>query len=65
MGSLSNPDQDGKYTPDKIGLMGFFDGRQSIFLDSRTGSATFGLKDGTDMDGCIELIPGGTSKIAN
>jgi hypothetical protein len=65
MGALSNATESGYSAKDKVGIMGFHDGQQSIFLDSKTGNAYFGVEDGTDNDGCIELIPGGTSKIAN
>ena len=44
----------------KIGLMAYNQGTQTIFLDSQTGRAYFG-KSG---QGQIEMIPGGTSRIA-
>lgn len=66
MGSTTNT-KDGLYSDEKIGLIGYKDGKQSIFLDAKTGSATFGLPEEDDKynEGRIELIPGGTSKIAN
>lgn len=56
---------------DKTGLVGYYNGVQSVFIDSKTGSAYFGLPendtDTTDglNEGRIELIPGGVSKIGN
>ena len=52
---------------DKIGLVGYSNGKQSIFIDSRTGKTIFGLpEDDTDIsEGRIELNPGGVSKIGN
>ena len=63
----------------QIGLLGYSHGLQSIFLDSQTGEATFGLpggktltpegnilvpKEGDDYgEGRIELRPGGVSKV--
>ena len=65
---------------DKVGLVGYSNGQQSVFIDSRTGKAYFGLP-GDDIntlgvtndsnattgtnEGRIELIPGGVSKIGN
>lgn len=58
---------------EQVGLLGYSDGRQSIFLDAETGSATFGLAEADDRyqdsdssytEGRIELVPGGTSRIA-
>lgn len=69
MGSLSNKTESG-YSDEKVGLMGFSDGQQSIFLDAKTGSATFGLaSDGADSnnlytEGRIKLVPGGVSEIS-
>lgn len=70
MGTSKTYDQ----TTADIGLLGFKDGEQSIFLDAETGSATFGLQPTVNSDssgnyryteGRIELVPGGTSKIGN
>lgn len=61
----------------QIGLFGYSDGLQSIFLDAETGNATFGLPDVENghyinsnreasdnyQEGRIELRPGGTSTI--
>lgn len=63
----------------ETGLFGYAHGLQSIFLDSNTGEAYFGLPDGKVLDktgnipipkdgdnyneGRVELIPGGVSKI--
>ena len=58
---------------EQVGLLGYSSGRQSIFLDAETGSAIFGLPETDDRqqdpesnytEGRIELIPGGTSRIA-
>lgn len=60
---------------EQVGLLGYSGGRQSIFLDAKTGSAIFGLTEVDDRqakedqkenytEGRIELIPGGTSRIA-
>ena len=52
-----------------VGLLGFSKGKQSIFLDAETGNATFGLPEDNAsagnkfMEGRIELVPGGESKI--
>lgn len=52
-----------------IGLLGYAHGEQSIFLDAETGNATFGLteqqasSEHKDIEGRIELRPGGESKI--
>lgn len=51
----------------KVGILGFSQGRQSIFMDARTGNTYLGLPDINDNEesgGHIELIPGGTSSIA-
>ena len=62
----------------QVGLLGYSEGRQSIFLDAKTGNATFGLPEqdernanGVSEDsyeegsqGRIELRPGGLSSIA-
>lgn len=56
---------------DSIGLLGYADGKQSIWLDAETGNATFGLPESRTEDdnkyteGRIELRPGGTSRIGN
>lgn len=63
----------------ETGLFGYAHGIQSIFLDSNTGNAYFGLPDGKILDktgnipipkdgdnyneGRVELIPGGISKV--
>lgn len=53
----------------KVGLVGYSNGKQSMFIDSKTGTATFGLpEDDTQLnenEGRIELVPGGVSKIGN
>lgn len=52
-----------------VGLLGYSKGKQSIFLDSETGNAIFGLPEqqastnNAYTEGRIELIPGGESKI--
>lgn len=49
----------------EIGLLGYHEGQQSIFLDANTGNATFGLPSAGNglYNGRIELVPGGTSRI--
>jgi len=61
MGTKKESEQNGV-----IGLFGYNQGRQSIALNSETGSAVFGLPEqqGSLTDGRIELIPGGTSSIS-
>ena len=69
MGSISNKTEEG-YSSEKVGLMGFSEGRQSIFLDAKTGAAEFGLaEDGADSndpysEGRIKLVPNGVSEIS-
>lgn len=71
MGVLNNPtsDRDSRLNKaDKVGLMGYLNGKQSVFIDSKTGRATFGLPEDDNNqtdEGRIELIPGGVSKIGN
>lgn len=54
-----------------IGLLGYADGKQSIWLDAKSGKAVFGLPedqatpDNRYNEGRIELNPGGTSSIGN
>lgn len=55
---------------ESIGLLGYADGQQSIWLDAKTGNATFGLpevdlRDNSNRyrEGRIELRPGGESRI--
>lgn len=54
-----------------VGLFGYHKGRQSIFLDSKTGNAVFGLPEeqadegNGNYEGRIVLTPGGKSTIAN
>jgi hypothetical protein len=63
-------------TDSQTGLFGYTHGVQSIFLDAKTGNATFGLPNGLHLDengnlketnnfneGRIELCPGGESTI--
>ena len=65
-------DAEGKVTEQNdVGLFGYHGGKQSIFLDSKTGNAVFGLpeeqadKDNGNYEGRIVLTPGGKSTIAN
>lgn len=65
-------DAEGKVTEQNdVGLFGYHEGKQSIFLDSKTGNAVFGLpeeqadKDNGNYEGRIVLTPGGKSTIAN
>ena len=65
-------DAEGKITEQNdVGLFGYHEGKQSIFLDSKTGNAVFGLpeeqadKDNGNYEGRIVLTPGGKSTIAN
>lgn len=52
-----------------VGLLGYSEGKQSIWLDSQTGKAVFGLPEDQASannqytEGRIELVPGGESKI--
>lgn len=54
-----------------VGLLGYADGKQSIWLDAKSGKAVFGLpedqasQDNKYNEGRIILKPGGTSSIAN
>ena len=65
MGTAQTYDQDEA----QIGLLGYSHGKQSIFLDSETGDAIFGLPEqqasanNKYTEGRIELRPGDTSKI--
>lgn len=65
MGTAKTYDQ----TEPSVGLLGYSEGKQSIFLDAETGNATFGLPEDQAStnnhytEGRIELIPGGESKI--
>lgn len=65
MGTAQTYDQDEA----QIGLLGYSHGKQSIFLDSETGDAIFGLPEqqasanNKYTEGRIELRPGNTSKI--
>ena len=65
MGTAQTYDQS---EPD-VGLLGYSEGKQSIFLDAKTGNAIFGLPEDQAStnnhytEGRIELIPGGESKI--
>lgn len=69
MGSISNNTENG-YSTDKVGLMGYSEGRQSVFIDAKTGSAEFGLAaegsadDRPYSEGRIKLMPGGVSEIS-
>lgn len=60
----------GEYGSDDktVGLMGFASGEQSILLDAKNGSATFGLPDDADDgdvgNGRIRLVPYGDSEIS-
>lgn len=69
MGSVSDKTEEG-YSSEKVGLIGFSEGRQSIFLDAKTGAAEFGLAaDGADSndpysEGRIKLVPNGVSEIS-
>lgn len=65
-------DAEGKVTEQNdVGLFGYHEGKQSIFLDSKTGNAVFGLpeeqadKGNGNYEGRIVLTPGGKSTIAN
>lgn len=65
MGSSQTYDSEDK----EIGLLGFSEGKQSIFLNSKDGSATFGLPEdqasteNNYTEGRIKLMPGGVSEI--
>ena len=80
VGSVENENSINNKKVDKTGLIGYYNGQQSLFIDSKTGAAYFGLPEddvntinnqndanatiGTN-EGRIELIPGGVSKIGN
>lgn len=65
MGTAQTYDQ----SEPNVGLLGYSEGKQSIFLDAATGNAIFGLPEDQAStnnhytEGRIELIPGGESKI--
>lgn len=66
----STEDVKGKVTEQNdVGLFGYNEGEQSIFLDAKTGKAIFGLPEDSGRDGGYEgrivLTPGGESTIAN
>lgn len=69
MGKMETYNQDEPTV--RVGMLGFSEGKQSIWLDSETGNAIFGLPenqasaDNPWEEGRIELIPGGESKIGN
>lgn len=67
MGAIGNPDTDKYNNVSKIGLAGYSAGRQSMFLDSTSGKATFGLAGNEDesSEGRIILNPYGESSISN
>lgn len=54
---------------EQVGLLGYSEGKQSIWLDAKTGNAIFGLPENNATqenrftEGRIELKPGGESKI--
>lgn len=70
MGTASTYDPDDEQE-DTVGLLGYSKGKQSIFLDAKTGKAVFGLpedqasQENRYAEGRIELVPGGESKIGN
>lgn len=56
---------------ERIGILGYNHGKQSIWMDAETGNTILGLPEDDAVDagnplteGRIELIPGGTSRIA-
>lgn len=70
MGTTQTYDQKNR----QVGLLGYRKGERSIWLDSESGKAVFGLQPvdiyGPDgnyryTEGRIELVPGGTSTIGN
>lgn len=76
MGSINNTsdDNDNSITTkikkaNKVGLIGYSNGIQSLFIDAETGKTCFGLpsddKETNIDEGRIELVPGGVSKIGN
>lgn len=67
MGKATTYDQE----KEQVGLLGYSNGKQSIFLDAETGNATFGLPEQDERDegsnlneGRIEMRPGGLSSIS-
>ena len=70
MGSISNTgNQTSRFNQvNKIGLIGYSNGKQSIFIDAKTGKTCLGLPEDDDQntnEGRIILNPGGDSKIGN
>ncbi len=68
----STEDEKGHVTEkNDVGVFGYHLGKQSIFLDAKTGNAEFGLpedkadKNNGNYEGRIVLTPGGKSTIAN
>lgn len=68
----STEDEEGRVTEkNDVGVFGYHAGKQSIFLDAKTGNAEFGLpedkadKNNGNYEGRIVLTPGGKSTIAN
>lgn len=63
MGIAGEPNSENE----QVGLLGYHEGKQSIFLDAETGNATFGLPNSDDegREGRIELRPGSLSSIAS
>lgn len=80
-GYINDDNKRGNLEPiNALGLIGYSKGKQSIFLDAETGSATFGLPEDNNLqtewlsdhesitkynEGRIKLVPGGTSSIGN
>lgn len=67
MGTAKSYDEE-----ETVGLLGYSEGKQSIFLDAKTGKAVFGLPENQTSEGKnkytqgrIELVPNGTSTISN
>lgn len=68
-GILMGTSQTYNQKEEQVGLLGYSEGKQSIWLDAETGKAVFGLpeqqatQENQFTEGRIELVPGGESKI--
>ena len=69
-GLMYEKEAENLYYP-RVGLTGFSNGIQSIFMNAKTGSVVLGLpedqaqQDNPNLEGQIALVPGGTSKIGS
>ena len=69
-GNMVSREAEDMYYP-RVGLTGFHQGAQSMFLNAKTGSLILGLstdeakQPNANLEGQIALVPGGTSKIGS